>query len=253
MTEQERFEKEVNETLNENSNDKNTSNAIKVCDTPQILLDYGLEQRPMLYNKGHCKDAIKEKDRIKHTHGLTLQQIYDMPKNIASPAMILKSSYDRDKNMPILIFNDCDEDKLPLFMIIKTNEEGLYEFERIETNKILSLYGRENFEKYFENVLENNGLVYYNKEKVQILDQLCGTRFSDRCSSFEPNIILQKYDSNVKNKFSEATNKIMNSDIKDTLEEDCAEIIKRITKNNRVKIDNGNDNENSDEYEKSDI
>ena len=203
-----RFEKEVDKALNENSNDRNTSNAIKVCDTPKILLDYGLELKPMLYNKGHCKNAIKEKDFKKHCHGLTKQQIYDMPKNIASPAMILKSNYSYNLYMPILIFDDCDVDKMPLFMIIKTNDHGMYEFENIETNKILSLYGRDRFDEYFNNILEDNGLVYYNKEKVQKLDNLCGTHFSNRCSSFEPNKILQQYTKKVNNVYLKAVNNV---------------------------------------------
>lgn len=48
---------------------------MKVCDTPQILLDVGCEQLPMLYTQKHLKKVVQPKDLEKHTHGLTTEQI----------------------------------------------------------------------------------------------------------------------------------------------------------------------------------
>ena len=197
MTEQERFELEVNRAIL-NIGQRDDTNVIKVCETPQLLVDYGICKLPIVYGKSHLRDAIKEKDRDKHFHGLMLEQIYKLPNLIALPAMILRNNNEHDKGMPILILNDVDKDKLPLFVILETNTKRFYDFKLIDTNAILSLYGRNNFNRYFEKVIENNGLIFYDKKMVQSLDQLCGTQLFNKCSSFEPNKILQYKDEKVK-------------------------------------------------------
>lgn len=196
LTEQERFENEINEAIKITGTDEDT-NVIKVCNTPELLVNYGLNQLPIVYGKGHLRDAVKEKENNKHFHGLSINQIYNLPYLINNPVLIICNKNEHDKNMPILILNDCDKDKLPLFLIIKENVKKFYDFKLIDTNAILSLYGRNNFNFYFDKVIEDNGLVFYDKEKVQNIDQLCGTHLFDKCSSFEPNTILQYYNKNV--------------------------------------------------------
>lgn len=53
-------------------------NDLKVCDTPQILIDVGCQQLPIFYTQRHLRDALKAKGNIGesiHHHGLTTEQI----------------------------------------------------------------------------------------------------------------------------------------------------------------------------------
>lgn len=209
MTEQERFENEVNEAINNFDN----LNAIKVCDTPQLLLDIGFEQKPWLYSKRHLHDALTPSN--KGGHGLTEKQIYNMPQNIANPCFVLKNRNENKQNCPIIIFDDVNDEKLPLFLAIKIDGKGNYNFKEIDSNFIKSLYGHEAIRRYLNSVIKHNGLIYYNKEKVHNLETLAGVQFSDCISNYEPNKILQQIDINVNNKNSnKGENNIMENEKK---------------------------------------
>ncbi len=49
--------------------------ALKVCDTPEIFLKTGFEQRPMLYTQKHLFQALTPKsDYNPHRHGFSIEQ-----------------------------------------------------------------------------------------------------------------------------------------------------------------------------------
>ena len=80
------FAEQVDDVLAGNAN---RYNDLKVCDTPQILLDVGCEQLPMFYTQKHLKEAIKQKNGHTHAHGLTVEQLKLIPKLLQEPVMIL--------------------------------------------------------------------------------------------------------------------------------------------------------------------
>lgn len=137
---------------------------IKICDTPEVLLEIGLKQKPMLYSKSHLRDAIKEKNEQKHTHGLTLEQIYKFPELIRNPAAIIKSQI--KDNICILLLNEVDEDKLPLMAFIKKDEKGNYEFNRIDTNLVKSIYGKNCVEELLTIAKNNKNLLFIDTDVV---------------------------------------------------------------------------------------
>ena len=70
-----RFAKEVDDAL---AGKASRYNDLKVCDTPQILLDVGCEQLPMLYTQKHLRDAIRPRGTTGesiHHHGLNIEMI----------------------------------------------------------------------------------------------------------------------------------------------------------------------------------
>lgn len=53
----------------------NPYDALKVCDTPEIFLKTGFEQRPMLYTQKHLFQALTPKsDYNPHRHGFSIAQ-----------------------------------------------------------------------------------------------------------------------------------------------------------------------------------
>ena len=198
-----RFEKEIKEALiisNDNVND------IKICDTPQILLDAGMDQKPILYSKNHLKNAIAKYDKVKHHHGISINSIYNLPQYIKEPAIILKNY--KDKTKPILVFNDINSEKSPLFAVLDMNGDGVYNLQEIDSNYMLSIYGKDKFDDYLRIAVDNKEVVYYDKEKVQDLEALAGLSLSNCTSILEPNKILQQINENVNNVYLKAVNNV---------------------------------------------
>lgn len=163
-----RFGKEVDEVL---YGKYNRYDYLKICDTPQILLDAGFEQKPILYTQRHLKLALEPKSFDNpHKHGLSIETLRKLPSLFESP-FILADNPSRDDAM-LMVLCEVDKDKLPLIASIKPNGKGYYQLENIETNLILTVFGKDNFERYFASALTPDRILYLNKERGQALERL---------------------------------------------------------------------------------
>lgn len=145
----------------------NRFNALKVCDTPQIFLDVGLKQLPILYTQNHLRDALHKKSKENpHWHGLTTEQMKQIPELLKSPAIIMDSLNNDGSIVAVLAMRDSDN--APLFATIKPNGFGTYNYEFVDSNFMLSVYGKETgFERYIERAAKENKILYWSKEKSQ--------------------------------------------------------------------------------------
>lgn len=166
------------------------SGNLKVCDTPQILLDIGCNQLPMFYTRNHLKKAILPKDRKKHQHGLTVEQIKKIPDELISPAIIMDSLTQNDSIIAIL--SDIDSENNPVIASIKPNGQGFYELEMQESNFITSIYGRENFEEFINRAINNNKILFIDKQKSQELFSVLGLEFSKGLNSLDFDTIIHQ-------------------------------------------------------------
>ena len=167
--------------------------SLKVCDTPKILLDIGCEQLPMLYTQKHLNEAVKPKTASHghtHAHGLDVDKIKQMPKLLAEPVMVLDSLTKNDSI--IVVTSEIDNDNLPIIASIKTNGSGIYELENIDANFITSIYGRNGFESFINRTLQNDALLYYDKNKSQELFSCLGLQSSEAINNLDPNIIIHQ-------------------------------------------------------------
>lgn len=183
------FAEQVDEALQPNN--QNQYSALKVCDTPQILLDVGCQQLPMLYTQKHLREAIhqKSKDNI-HWHGLTTEQIKKLPELLENPVMIF-DSLSRNDSLVVCVL-DTDEDNLPLIVSIKPNGIGTYELEKVDSNFITSVYGRSNFEKHIEQVVNQDKMLYCNKQKSQELFRVSGLQLPKCLNNLDFDIIIHR-------------------------------------------------------------
>lgn len=183
------FSEQVDEALQPNN--QNQYSALKVCDTTQILLDVGCQQLPMLYTQKHLREAIhpKSKDNI-HWHGLTTEQIKKLPELLENPVMIF-DSLSRNDSLVVCVL-DTDEDNLPLIVSIKPNGIGTYELEKVDSNFITSVYGRSNFEKHIEQVVNQDKMLYCNKQKSQELFRVSGLQLPKCLNNLDFDIIIHR-------------------------------------------------------------
>ena len=146
-------------------------NQIKVCDTPIILRKAGFEQKPMLYTQRHLMDALHPKSSENyHWHGLTVEKIKRLPALLEDPVMLSNSPSRKDVLLCVLA--EVDADKLPLIVAIKPDGRGNYELKEIETNFILTVYGKDDFSKYFIERITRDRIIYFNEKQGHKLETL---------------------------------------------------------------------------------
>lgn len=149
----------------------NPLDQLKVCDTPTILMDCGFEQKPMLYTQRHLLEAIHPKsDENYHWHGLTIEQIKRLPSLLEQPVLLADSPARTDAMLAVLA--EVDNDKLPLIVAIKPDGKGNYALQEIETNFILSVYGKDEFNKYFSERITPEKVIYFNEKQGRKLETL---------------------------------------------------------------------------------
>lgn len=181
------FAEQVDEVLNGTAD---RYSDLKVCDTPQILLDVGCEQLPMLYTKMHLRKALQPKDLKEHTHGLTEEQIKMLPSLLENPVMIYDSLSRKDSL--VVVTSEVDTDNDPIIISVYPNGNGKYNLERVDSNFITSVYGRENFVKHLELEIEENNILYVNKEKSQELFSVLRLQFPQGFNNLSSDTIIHQ-------------------------------------------------------------
>lgn len=62
---------------------------LKICDTPQVLLNAGFKQKPMLYTQNHLREALKPKSKNHpHRHGFSISEIKRWPELFKAPVIL---------------------------------------------------------------------------------------------------------------------------------------------------------------------
>lgn len=164
--------------------------SLKVCDTPQILLDVGCEQLPMLYTQKHLKNAILPPDEKNHRHGLEIEQIKRLPELLSHPVMIIDSPNRKDSI--IVVTSEVDKSDNPIIASIKPNGEGRYEVENVSSNFITSVYGRNNFSEYFRRIVQSDNLLFCDKQKSQAMFERWGEQYSELTNNLDFDIIIHQ-------------------------------------------------------------
>lgn len=191
---------------------------LKVCDTPQILVDIGCDRLPMLHTQRHLKDALHEKSpNNAHWHGLTLEQICNIPHLLESPAIIMDSlspNKSADKSI-VICLNNVDNDNAPIIVSVKPNGQGIYEMENVSSNFITSIYGKENgFANYVERAAKSNNILFWDKEKSQALFSCQRLQLPEAINNLDSNIIIHQSRNIVKSKKQENSADISSNDVK---------------------------------------
>lgn len=166
----ENFRQELDDALR-TPGEFNVNETIYVSDTPALFVALGMEQRPILLNKNKVEALVHSKglDFGENWHGLTREDLMMLPELIARPAMVLESLSPTNPDSIVLVFDAVDIDDIPLVAAIKPNVERSYEFEPVYANALLSVYGKENLESYIKRAVEQEKVLWIDKEKTEEL------------------------------------------------------------------------------------
>lgn len=173
------FSEQVDKALN---GEWNQYNALYVGETSPLMEKLGLKQLPVLMTSKHLRDIVAEK-RSGNTryHGLTVDQVKSLGGILSDPAMVLDSAQRNDA--VVFVSDQTDADGLPIVAAIRPNGSGVYEMTRQPANFLLSMYGRENFDKFIESAARDGRILYVNKIKSQSLLGDQGVQFATGLSN----------------------------------------------------------------------
>lgn len=164
--------------------------ALKVCDTPDILIECGCEQLPMLYTQKHLKKAISPKNDKEHYHGLSVEQIKAIPDKLNEPIMIY-DSFSRNDSI-VAVLNDFDDENNPIIASIIPNGKGRYELELIDTNFITSIYNKTDFIDTLNRAISEDKMLYCDKKQTQEMFERWGLQSSELTKSLVFNTIIHQ-------------------------------------------------------------
>ena len=144
--------------------------SIYVSPTPGVLVAMGMSQRGIYMNKRHAMSVISPRDDSKHHHGLTQDDLSRLPELLATPAIVTEGlSGSTNPESIVMILPYVNNESEPLMAIIRPNEKVSYELETVDANRLASIYGKRNANNFLQSAIEQEKLLYVDKEKTEEL------------------------------------------------------------------------------------
>lgn len=152
---------------------------IYIQDTPKSLQEIlGIGDLPMLMTSNHIYSVVKTAEEAKREgnfrknvnyHGLGTERLIRAMEALEDPVLIAKSTTDPE-SLDLAVFTEIlDQKNAPVMAAIRIAGKGKIGGTYIDTNFILSAYGRGNTENYIESALEEDRILYENRTKSQQL------------------------------------------------------------------------------------
>lgn len=169
-----------------------TSTHLKVMGTPLILRQLGAQNIPVLMTAKHLKNIVADSgdDNGVNYHGIDVDLIKKLPELLSDPVMVM-DSLTRDDSV-VIVTSAVDKENRPIIGAIKFDGFGNLNDIEIDANILTSTYGRNNFNYFIKRNVDENKILYWDKEKSQELIKTPGLQLPDNLNSLTTNIIIRK-------------------------------------------------------------
>ena len=138
--------------------------AVSVCKTPDLLQKAGCKPLPMHMSQQHLLDCMHPKQKENaHYHGLTKAEIKKIPEALECPVILAESMTRKDTMIALLDYREQNGN--PLLVAIRPNGKALYQVEQIDSNFIMSVYGKDHFQNFLQKMIKEDKLIYIDQEK----------------------------------------------------------------------------------------
>ena len=178
------YKAEIDKVLSENYVRKEEYNDVRICKTPEIYGKIGLDTE---------KDMFMSREHIRYDnqiHKIEKEQFYNLPKLLEEPAIIMKSM-SKEKAI-VAMLNSVDNNNMPILAAIEPNGKGTYDFKQIDSNFILSVYGKENFNNFVNKALNENKLLFTDQKVINELEMKTGIEIFKEKQVLTKQDILQR-------------------------------------------------------------
>lgn len=139
---------------------------IRIGNTPEVLLQLGAKDLPLIMKQSNLNKCIREKRGSRSAHQIERTLIEKLPNMIKNPVLIVE---DKSRSSFALISDVRDQNGNNLLIAIKT-DECLY---GKQVNEVKSVYGKENVKEYLQKQGQQN-IHIINTEKVKQLSPSIG-------------------------------------------------------------------------------
>lgn len=181
------FEDQVDSVL---SGADTTSSHLRVLkETPIPLQEVGFSNKPILMTAKHLHTIVNAGPKSGHYHDLGIQRVKNLPEKIADPLLIMDSLTQPDS--VVLVTDMLDNNMNPVVVAIKADGKGYINKIEIEANIMASAYGKSGFHNFMTRNIQQNTLLYINKEKSQTI-KIPGLQLPNNLKSPNSTNIIRK-------------------------------------------------------------
>lgn len=177
--------------------------ALYVAREPNSLLqDIGFGDLPIVITQQHVRQITGRREdssgRVvnEHNHQLTQDQVSRIPELLQNPAAILRA-----KGRPgsaVIVTEEIDYKGRPVIIPLKSNGMDLvYDGMVGPAHVITSMYGRDNFGKFFADAVNSGDLLYADKKRIDPILTTAGYQSSGLLSGIDSQTILGQITPNV--------------------------------------------------------
>lgn len=137
--------------------------AVRICRTPETLIDVGCSDTMMYMTQNHLRNAMKPTDDERHHHGLSVEQMKALPEKLEQPVAITQSEKYPDE---IQVFLDMREYGMGLCVApVKKDGTAYYDWKTRPCNFVKSIYEKRNALDIIRLSAQKGKLLYLDKEK----------------------------------------------------------------------------------------
>ena len=168
------------------------STHLKVMGTPLILRQLGAKNLPVLMTANHLKTIVAESgdDKKANYHNVDVDIIKRLPELLADPVIVMDSLTKADS--VVILTSTVDSENRPIIGAVKFDGKGYLNSFEVNSNILLSVYGRNNFNDFISRNVDAGTILYWNKEKSQELTKIPGVQFPDNLNSLTTNTIIRQ-------------------------------------------------------------
>ena len=182
-----------------------TDSALYVQKEPNPMMqELGYGDYALVVTQDHIRQMLgKREDRAgnvinEHNHQLTVDQVSRIPELLRSPAAVLVAK-GRPESL-VFVTTETDYRGRPIIIPVKANGTDLaYDGVEGPAHVVTSMYGRDDFGKFFSDAVNRGELVYYKKERIDPILTNAGYQSSGLLSGIDSDTIVGQVNPIVKN------------------------------------------------------
>ena len=174
-----------------------------VMDTPQALIEAGLDQLPILMTQKHANSVMQASgtDNVNY-HGLGKNGMSALPQAIANSALVIRAPGYNDR---VIAFTDMkDNNGNTIIAPIVLDVRGRWNNATINANLLATAYGKNNIKNMLINAVMKNEVLYADKKRSYELGQSVGVQFPKKLAELASSRSIRDFapDVNTSEKFS---------------------------------------------------
>ena len=152
-------------------------------DTPELYLHLGFKDLPFDQTQRHLKNEVSRVSVDEgHCHGLSLPLARAIPELLERPVAVIEDWHGRGA---IAVLPALDARRRPIIVPIAPSGVGTKDDTPRRANVVLSVYGKDRFERFLENAATHNEILYINKRRMKGLLRCAGLQLPRACKSLD--------------------------------------------------------------------